>query len=58
MSLTLTEIKTRVSAHLNDTGKLIWGDTLLEAAIRSSLLAIGRVLDEALTLEGLDGAAA
>ena len=58
MSLTLTDIKTKVSAHLNDTGKLIWSDTLLEAAIRSALLAIGRVLDEALTLEGLDGAAA
>lgn len=58
MSLTLTDIKTKVSAHLNDTGKLIWSDALLEAAIRSSLLAIGRILDEPLTLEGLDGAAA
>lgn len=57
MSLTLADIKTKVSAHLNDTGKLIWSDVLLESAIRSALLAIGRVLDESLTLEGLDGAA-
>ncbi len=57
MSLTLSDIKMKVSAHLNDTGKLIWSDVLLESAIRSALLAIGRVLDESLTLEGLDGAA-
>lgn len=56
MSLTLTEIKARVSVHLNDTGKLIWGDDLLESAIRSALFAIGRVLDTTLSLEGLDGA--
>jgi len=56
MSLTLTDFKTRVSAHLNDTGKLIWRDPLLESAIRSALQAIGRVLDETLSLEGLDGA--
>lgn len=56
MSLTLTSIKPRVSAHLNDTGKLIWSAALLESAIRSSLLAIGRVLGESLRLEGLDGA--
>ena len=57
MSLTLMDIKARVSVHLNDTGKLIWNDTLLESAIRSALLAIGRVLDEIPSLEGLDGAA-
>lgn len=56
MSLTLTMIKERVSCHLNDTGSLIWSDSMLETAVRSALLALGRVLEESLTLEGLDGA--
>lgn len=57
MSLTLTDIKTQVSGQLNDAGKLIWTDALLETAIRSALQAIGRVQGGALTLTELDGAA-
>ena len=56
MSLTLSTIKERVSCHLNDTGGLVWPDALLETAVRSALLALGRILEEPLTLEGLDGA--
>ncbi len=56
MSLTLTMIEERVSCHLNDTGNLIWSEPMLETAIRSALLAIGRVLDDTLALAGLDGA--
>jgi hypothetical protein len=56
MSLTLTTLRDRVSVHLNDTGNLIWSDAMLDSAIRSALLALGRVLDETLALAGLDGA--
>ncbi len=56
MSLTLTTIKERVSCHLNDTGNLIWSDIMLETAVRSALLALGRVLEVSLSLEGLDNA--
>jgi hypothetical protein len=56
MSLTLAEVRAQVSVHLNDTGKLIWTDTLLDSSIRSALQALGRALGEALTLDGLDGA--
>lgn len=56
MSLTLEDIRTQVSVHLNDTGKLIWTDTLLDTSIRSALQALGRALGEAQTLDGLDGA--
>jgi hypothetical protein len=56
MSLSLAEVRAQVSVHLNDTGKLIWTDTLLDSSIRSALQALGGVLDEALTLDGLDEA--
>ena len=56
MSLTLTTAKARVGVHLNDTGQLIWSETMLETALREALQAIGRVLGETLTLSGLDGA--
>jgi hypothetical protein len=56
MSLTLMKITERVSCHLNDTGNLIWSEVMLETAVRSALLALGRVLEESITLEGLDGA--
>ncbi|MBG0785563.1 MAG: hypothetical protein H0S79_10720 [Anaerolineaceae bacterium] len=56
MSLTLSVAKARVSVHLNDTGQLIWSETMLETALREALQAVGRVLGEPLTLDGLDGA--
>jgi hypothetical protein len=56
MSLTLTTAKARVGVHLNDTGRLIWSETMLETALREALQAIGRALGEALTLSGLDEA--
>ena len=56
MSLTLTTARERVSVHLNDTGQLIWSETMLDTALREALQAIGRVLGETLTLSGLDGA--
>ena len=58
MSLTLSTAKARVGVHLNDTGRLIWSETMLETAIREALQAVGRVLGESLTLSGLDGASA
>ena len=56
MTLTLTELRTQVSVHLNDTGKLIWTDTLLDSSIRSALQALGQALGETLSLDGLDEA--
>lgn len=57
MTLDLATVCTRVSHHLDDTARLIWSDAMLEAAVRESLDAIGRVLGESLALAGLDGAA-
>jgi len=56
MSLTLSTAKERVGVHLNDTGRLIWSETMLETALREALQAVGRALGEPLTLSGLDGA--
>ncbi len=49
-------IKERVRCHLNDAAGLIWTDAMLGAAVRSALQAIGRIVEETFTLEGLDGA--
>ena len=54
--MNLTEIRTEVSLHLNDPSQLIWTETLLDAAIRAALEALGRALGGAFALEGLDGA--
>ena len=54
--MNLTEIRVEVSLHLNDPSKLIWTETLLDAAIRAALQALGRALGAAQTLEGLDDA--
>jgi hypothetical protein len=56
MSMTLAEVRAQVSVHLNDTGKLIWTDTLLDSSIRCALQALGHALGEVLNLEDLDGA--
>jgi hypothetical protein len=45
-----------VRQHLDDTDGLIWSEAMLAAAVRESLLSIGRVLGESLTLAGLDEA--
>jgi hypothetical protein len=56
MTLDLTAVRTEVSQHLDDTGRLIWSDVMLDAAVRDSLGSIGRVMGEELTLSGLDDA--
>lgn len=56
MILTLALISERVSVHLNDASRLIWSEPMLTTAIRSALLAVGRVVGTPLTLSGLDGA--
>jgi hypothetical protein len=56
MTMTFDTIKERVRCHLNDTAGLIWTDAMLETAVRSALLALSRIYEEAFTLEGLDGA--
>jgi hypothetical protein len=49
-------IKERVRCHLNDTAGLIWTDAMLGTAVRSAILALSQIYEEAFTLEGLDGA--
>lgn len=56
MSLALSEVQVRLACHLNDTVHLVWSDALLEAAIRSALLAISRVAGTRFALAGLDDA--
>ncbi len=56
MTMDYLTVKERVSCHLNDTGNLIWCDSMLESAVRSGINALSRVHGETLTLAGLDDA--
>ncbi|MDY6846974.1 MAG: hypothetical protein SVP52_07550 [Chloroflexota bacterium] len=56
MALTLASAKTTLQTHLQDLTSLIFSDSTLEEAIRSSLRSLNRISDPPFTIAGLDGA--
>jgi hypothetical protein len=56
MMMTFTAIQERVRCHLNDTGGLIWTESMLESAVRSALRALSRIYEVDFVLSGLDDA--
>jgi len=57
MPATLITAKAQLAEQLSDITNLIWSSSALEEALRESLAELSKAYGEALTLNGLDGAA-